>query len=117
MGNDIKNFEELAGRVATLEKSNRRMKTALAVTIAAISAALVIGAGPAKRIIEGERFAFRDASGKERLTLDSTPQGPACVIHDINGKPSFKVFINKDGFFQMPNQAAEQPSSQKKQQK
>lgn len=114
MQNEMKNFEILAERVAKLEKSNRRMKRALLLVVSALAAALVLGAGPARRIIEGERFAFRDASGKERLTLDSSPQGPVCVIHDANGKPSFKVYINKEGYFQMPNQASEQPAVQKK---
>ena len=72
--------------------------------------ALLVGAGPARRVLEAERFSFRDSSGKERLSLDSTAQGPTCVINDAAGKPAFKVVIDKEGYFQMPTPVATPPA-------
>lgn len=98
----MSDITKLSDRVEKLEKSNRRLKTALFCVAALGCATLLMGAAAAKKIIEGERFVFKDGAGKERLTLDSGPNGPVATLMDINGKPSFKVVINKDGFFQMP---------------
>lgn len=103
----------ISGRIERLERSNRRLKSALVVISVVLSMGILMGAAAARKVIEGERFVFRDAAGKERLTLDSTPAGPTATLMDINGKPSFKVVINKDGYFQMPTPVAPAAPAQK----
>lgn len=103
-------MDELSVRVAKLEKSNRRMRLAVMVMGAGMFAVVLMGAA-AKKSIEAERFAFRDASGKERLVLDTTSAGPTCTLTDINGKPSVKVIINKDGYFQMQQNPIQAPAA------
>lgn len=100
---------KLSERLDKLEKSNRKLKTGLVCLSALLVMGLLMGAAAAKKIVEAERFVFRDTAGKERLTLDSTPAGPTATLMDINGKPSFKVVINKEGFFQMPTTAGQKP--------
>lgn len=102
----MSDIAKLSERIDRLEKSNKRLRTSLVAVSVILTAGILMGAAGAKRVIEGERFVFRDAAGKERLTLDSGPSGPTATLMDITGKPSFKVVINKDGYFQMPTPAA-----------
>lgn len=107
---------DLALRVEKLERSNKLLKVGLMAVVLGVGGVALMGAAPGKRIVEAEKFIFRDATGKERIVLDSSAAGPTCTLNDINGKPSFKVVINKDGYFQMPSDpSTPKPAVQKKQ--
>lgn len=99
----MEDLGKLAQRLEKLEASNKRLKLLIMAVSFGLVGAVLMGAAQAKRIVSAEKFVFVEQGGKERLSLDSSPQGPIATLYDINGKASFKVLINKDGYFQMLN--------------
>src|SRR5262249_409088 len=72
--------DHLARRLERLERENRRLKLAGALTLVGPAALVVMGQTAPTQVansIEAERFVLRDAGGKVRATLGLRPDGTA----------------------------------------
>jgi hypothetical protein len=97
----------LSRRIDVLERQNqslRRNSLVMVVAVcvmAALTAALVVGAGSDGRVadtLEARRFVLRDAGGAVRAVLGMTPDGAArLVLQDREGRERMKLTLLPDG--------------------
>jgi len=75
------NWEELAGRVAYLERENRNLRRWLVATGLAVCATILLGQATAAtttpQVLEARRFVLKDDQGRERAVLGLGADGSA----------------------------------------
>jgi hypothetical protein len=77
-------LEEVRGRLAKLEKQNRRLKRLGAAALVAAASLALLGQAPAKRTVEANEFILKDAGGKVRARLAFCDNAPCLVLLDTN---------------------------------
>jgi hypothetical protein len=89
--------EALMRRVERLERANTRYASMLAMVVIGAAALSLVVANARDRTSEAERFILRDAAGKLRAELRSTPTGPALSFFDPVGAERARLQANDDG--------------------
>lgn len=104
------NSMELEGRVASLERKNRRLTALLFLVTAVAFLAVLLGAKAGPRVLEAERFVLKDLSGKQRIAAGNLTEGLGCQIYDAKGKPSFLILITDQGTMNFKSLIEETPA-------
>ena len=79
--------QDVLNRLSRLERSNRRLKYALATCCAGLLSVAYLGAAPTPdKIIKAESIQLVDAEGKLRAALGSDKDGSFFFMNDQNGK-------------------------------
>jgi hypothetical protein len=86
-------------RLSKLEKSNRRLKVAMAVCGAALVCAMVIGAERATPLVTTEYIRLVDTEGKLRAALGSDKDGTFFFLNDPAGKMRVSMATQKDASY------------------
>jgi hypothetical protein len=72
MDSDPHGYEDIQGRLAELEKQNRRFKQLGVAGLVGVTLLLVMAQAPAKKTVEANEFILRDDSGNIRAKLFMT---------------------------------------------
>jgi len=92
MNSDLQFLNEKLDR---LERSNRRIKMGLTLTIVCFAALISIGAQQnSNKIVEAREFVLKDASGQMRAKLSSENSGPRLILYRASGDPA--AFLDSD---------------------
>jgi hypothetical protein len=99
MAGETLNLAALAGRVARLEKQNRRLRTVSLVGLLAAGALVMMGqAVPEGRTIEASDFVVEDAGGKKVAELKAHGIGGAMLdFLDANGNARLSLIAGETG--------------------
>jgi hypothetical protein len=98
---DESKLDTLAERLDYLIRENGRLKLAGLVVLLMVVAFTFMGqAQPSNltRVVEAEKFFLRDANGKSRAGLFTTPDGsPTLTLNDKEGEPRMLMTVGQDG--------------------
>lgn len=72
-------------RIERLERDNRMLRRLAVIPLLAATAALLMGQAPAQKVIEAQRFALIDPSGKVVGGLSAGDRGPSLTFFDTTG--------------------------------
>jgi hypothetical protein len=93
--------DELLLRVQQVERSNRRLRTALAVLALVCATILLMGTVSSPEsvtpVLEAQRFVLRDASGHERGSLFSTDQSWGLVLYNRDASKAAAIAVTDYG--------------------
>ncbi|MFQ5929667.1 MAG: hypothetical protein ACE5MK_08200 [Acidobacteriota bacterium] len=85
-------------RLNRLERENRRLKEAGALTLAAIAVVVIMGQAMPSKVVEAEKFVVRDASGKVHAALGTVnKRAVSLALIDKNGNPRVVLGVLSDG--------------------
>jgi hypothetical protein len=92
-------MEDVLGRLARLERENRRWKTGAALAASSAFAFLLAAAGPAarKRVVEVTELRLIDPTGALRGSLSADKTGAQLVLKDATGKNRARLRVADDG--------------------
>jgi hypothetical protein len=84
-------------RFDSLERSNRRLKTAMSACVLVAVALLFMGAKPpTPKVIEAEKFVLKDNSGNERGQLFATQKAWGLVFFNEDGTKAATLAVNSE---------------------
>ena len=94
-------MSDLAQRIETLERENRRWKRGAGLVVLGALALAIMGQAPpapTRRVVEAEQFVLKGPAGERRAALETRGDGTFLVIYRPNGAVTRAlVGVHRDG--------------------